>query len=164
STVAAPAPVAAPAAEEPPVLTDAIDAPAEHQPEMAAANAPDAARAANVEASEDDLPHQTQTTRPLAAAKPVDDISNSMAEALFGDADLDMLSAALASAGWSDTDNDVDGVVENLADTASDDSATMETPRGKYASFGASSDGELQLLDDAPAQADGRARKVASTH
>jgi len=53
-------------------------------------------------AEEDDLLRQTQTMRGLMAAKSIDDISDSMAETLFGEADLDMLSAALAASGWSE--------------------------------------------------------------
>src|SRR5262249_42906360 len=54
------------------------------------------------ELEDGDALRQTQTMRALAAAKSIDDISNSMAETLFGEADLDMLSAALASAGWTE--------------------------------------------------------------
>jgi hypothetical protein len=55
-------------------------------------------------AEEEDALRQTQTMRGLMAAKSIDDISDSMAETLFGDADLDMLSAALAASGFSDDD------------------------------------------------------------
>jgi hypothetical protein len=41
--------------------------------------------------------HQTQTMRAISMAKSIDDVSDSMAETLFGEADLDFLSAALAS-------------------------------------------------------------------
>ena len=45
-----------------------------------------------------DLVHQTHTMRAISQAKSIDDVSDSMAETLFGEADLDFLSAALASA------------------------------------------------------------------
>jgi hypothetical protein len=47
---------------------------------------------------------QTQTMRALAAAKSIDDISNSMAETLFGDDDLAKLNDALEASGWTDDD------------------------------------------------------------
>ena len=45
-----------------------------------------------------DLVPQTQTIRAISQAKSIDDVSDSMAETLFGEADLDFLSATLASA------------------------------------------------------------------
>jgi hypothetical protein len=48
---------------------------------------------------------QTQTLRAIAAAKSLDDISDIDAETLFADAELDLVSAALASAAeWPDDD------------------------------------------------------------
>jgi hypothetical protein len=56
-------------------------------------------------ASEDaDVLRQTQTMRAIAVAKSIDDISNSMAETLFGDADLEKLSSALEASGWTEDD------------------------------------------------------------
>jgi hypothetical protein len=40
--------------------------------------------------------------RAISVAKSIDDISNSMAEALFGDDDLEKLDNALAASGWTD--------------------------------------------------------------
>jgi hypothetical protein len=116
-----------------------------------------------MEQQEDELTHRTQTLRALSSAKSLDDISSSMAETLFGDADLDMLSAALASAGWSDLDDDdPDDLLEDLARSSTGDSVTIETPRGKFASFGAQPDSALEL--DAPPTATGSiARKIATT-
>ncbi len=46
---------------------------------------------------------QTQTMRAIAVAKSIDDVSDSMAETLFGDAELDLMTAALnSSASWED--------------------------------------------------------------
>ncbi len=45
-----------------------------------------------------DLVPQTQTIRAISQAKSIDDVSDSMAETLFSEADLDFLSATLASA------------------------------------------------------------------
>ena len=80
---------------------------------VAAATAPPAARAVKPPqpaakpapaASEDaDVLRQTQTMRAIAVAKSIDDISSSMAETLFGDADLEKLSSAFeASVGTED--------------------------------------------------------------
>jgi hypothetical protein len=106
-----------------------------------------------------ELLHQTQTMRALASAKSIDDISNSMAETLFGDADLDMLSAALASAGWSD-DEDSEELLDELAATSLDISATMETPPGQFGSFGRQAE-PLELVDDSPTGKN-RAAKIAN--
>jgi hypothetical protein len=114
-----------------------------------------------MEQQEDELTHRTQTLRALSSAKSLDDISSSMAETLFGDADLDMLSAALASAGWSDLD-DSDDLLEDLARSSTGDSVTIETPRGKFASFGAQPDAALEL-DEPPTATGSIARKIATT-
>lgn len=116
-----------------------------------------------MEQQEDELTHRTQTLRALSSAKSLDDISSSMAETLFGDADLDMLSAALASAGWSDLDDDdPDDLLEDLARSSTGDSVTIETPRGKFASFGAQPDAALEL-DEPPTATGSIARKIATT-
>jgi type II secretory pathway predicted ATPase ExeA len=47
--------------------------------------------------SEDDAVYQTQTARAISEAKSIVDISESMAETLFGDAELDFLSTSLAA-------------------------------------------------------------------
>jgi hypothetical protein len=95
--------------------------------------------------------------RALASATSIDDISNSMAETLFGEADLDMLSAALASAGWSDDESEE--LLDELATTSLDISATMETPKGQFASFGRRPE-PLELVDDSPTGKN-RAAKIA---
>jgi hypothetical protein len=85
---------------------------------VAAASAPPAARAtrppqpppkpapsAPPAFSEDaDVLRQTATIRAIAVAKSLDDISNSMAETLFGDADLEKLNAALEASGSTEDD------------------------------------------------------------
>jgi general secretion pathway protein A len=95
---AAPRPAATPPAPAP--QKPAAAAPPAPPPQPAAART--SAELAKEEPAEDDVLRETQTMRALASAKSIDDISDSMAETLFGDADLDMLSAALASAGWSE--------------------------------------------------------------
>ncbi len=85
--------------------------------------------------------HQTQTMRALASAKTIDDISSSMAETLFGEADLDMLSAALASAGWPD--NEKVPVDDSKVPASSEPIVEDELDI-----FGFSTPGPLELLDD----------------
>lgn len=72
-----------------PVLTDAVEEPPSR---TAAPDAPDDA----------DALRQTQTLRAIAVAKSIDDISSSMAETLFGEAELDVLQAALATSAAAD--------------------------------------------------------------
>jgi general secretion pathway protein A len=70
-------------------------------PQPAAKPAPPAQQAASEDA---DVLRQTQTMRAIAVAKSIDDISNSMAETLFGEDDLAQLNSALAASGWTDDD------------------------------------------------------------
>jgi general secretion pathway protein A len=61
-----------------------------------------AAKAAAAVNEDADVLRQTQTMRAISVAKSIDDISNSMAETLFGDADLEKLNTALEASGWTD--------------------------------------------------------------
>ncbi len=106
-TVATPPAARAPSASAPrptapPTRPSAAAAPATPpptrrllEPQAAAPSAPPPA--AEIEEDPDAL-RQTQTMRAISMAKSIDDVSDSMAETLFGEADLDFLSAALASA------------------------------------------------------------------
>lgn len=74
-------------------------------PHMAAARpkAPAAGAQTSPDMERDDELRQTQTVRAIAGAKSIDDISEIDAETLFSDAELDLVSAALASAAdWPD--------------------------------------------------------------
>jgi hypothetical protein len=86
-----PARPAAAAAAAPPPLRRLLE------PKAAAPSAPPPAPAAQVDEDPDQL-RQTQTMRAISLAKSIDDVSDSMAETLFGEAELDFLSATLASA------------------------------------------------------------------
>ena len=98
----APPPAQAPRAPKPaPASAQAQAAPA---PAALKPAAPPARPSQPAPAEDDDLLHQTQTMRGLMAAKSINDISDSMAETLFGEAELDMVSAALAASDWSDDD------------------------------------------------------------
>ncbi len=91
-----------------------------------------------------DLLHHTQTMRALSIAKSIDDVSDSMAETLFGEADLDALSAALASAGFSD------GTEEREAPARSAPSAPppTESTDDILDLFNLGPDAPLELIDD----------------
>jgi type II secretory pathway predicted ATPase ExeA len=83
----------------------ALGAPAETPPAPAAAPRPAAAKPPSPAAhsDEDDVLRQTQTMRAIAGAKSIDDLTELDAETLFSDAELDLVSAALASAAeWPD--------------------------------------------------------------
>jgi len=108
-------PLPSPADPEPPTLTDMVSDPSsddattnpepgEPEPEKFRASAEPVEEVVLV-ADEEQTPEvvadakpATDTTQALAAAKNLEDISNSMAEALFGDDEIDMLAAALEAA------------------------------------------------------------------
>jgi general secretion pathway protein A len=111
----------------------------------------------SLDVAEEDLVHQTQTVRALAAAKSIDDISNSMAETLFGEADIDMLSAALASAGWSKDGTPPETAPQKPAPKPEPAKATAPAPQSKpkptieedpFDLFGLGPDAPLELIDD----------------
>jgi hypothetical protein len=82
-------------------------APAASKPAAPKPAAPAAApRIAAADSDDDEVLRQTQTMRAIAVAKSIDDISSSMAETLFGDAETDLVTAALASAHaeWQEND------------------------------------------------------------
>ncbi len=105
---------------------------------------------------EDDLTRQTQTVRALAAAKSIDDISNSMAETLFGEADLDMLNTAFASTDWPEAGKPPEPAAKNP------EPAKAAAPRPKpsveedpFDLFDLGPDAPLELIDDsAPSEED----------
>ena len=91
--------------------------------------------------------------RALAAAKSIDDISNSMAETLFGEADLDMLSNALA-ASWSESD---DAAAPAPAPAPAKAAKKTDDSDG-FDLFDLGPDAPLELIDDSslPPQVGGR--------
>jgi type II secretory pathway predicted ATPase ExeA len=162
----APEPVSVPRAAEQapapkPPLLKAAPAP---KPAPAAAAKPALAPAPTPAAQpeDDDALRQTQTMRALASAKSIDDISNSMAETLFGEADLDMLSAALASAGWSEPEADDAKIDASLAAAAADGEHTEPDPFDAFDLFGLGPDAPLELIDDSSEPRPGPPRKIAS--
>jgi hypothetical protein len=109
--------------------------------------------------AQEELAHQTQTVRALATAKSIDDISSSMAETLFGEADIDMLSAALASAGWSE-DGTLPGTAPTKAQPIQEPPKTVAPPprpkpaieEDPFDLFGLGPDAPLELIDDSTPQ------------
>ena len=95
------------------------------------------------------------------AAKSIDDISDSMAETLFGDADLNMLSAALAASGWTDDEAPAPASTPAAAAAAKPAAPAKQAPSPPPAEddpfdfLGLGHDAPLELIDDpepAPAQ------------
>jgi len=93
-------------------------------PQPAAKPAPPAQPAVSEDA---DVLRQTQTMRAISVAKSIDDISNSMAETLFGDADLEKLNSAFEeAAGW--TEDDAPAAALSAASTAPTAPAAARLP------------------------------------
>jgi hypothetical protein len=115
----------------------------------AVAAPPAASKPASTSSAGETEDKDTKTLRALAAAKSIDDISNSMAETLFGEADLDMFTSALAAGGWSESDDPA--ATGTSAKKAADD------PDG-FDLFDLGPDAPLELIDDSslPPQVGGR--------
>ena len=124
--------------------------------------APAAARIAPADPESDDVLRQTQTMRAISVAKSIDDISSSMAETLFGDAELDLVTAALASAAeWPD-DDALEAPAASKPDAAkaagkaepakpaANAEATKPAPPvdDPFDLFGLGDDAPLELIDD----------------
>jgi type II secretory pathway predicted ATPase ExeA len=157
-----PSPAPRPAATARPAASAAPSKPATPPPPPAAPRAaepkrpaPSPAMAPPTDADEDaDLLRQTQTMRALSVAKSIDDVSDSMAETLFGDADLDALSAALASAGF-DPDDDEGAAPEPNEPPPAESDDIMDL-------FNLGPDAPLELIDDSSTPRPGRPRKSAT--
>lgn len=137
-------PPARPTATVPPPMRRLLDprpvAPSVPPPAPPPAPAP----AAKIVEDQDAL-RQTQTMRAISAAKSINDVSDSMAETLFGEAELDFLSAALASA--------VDEGEESQAAAASASAPppTSSPPDELTDLFNLGPDAPLELIDDSAA-------------
>ena len=136
-----PRPAPKPPAAPPPTTTPL--------PHAAAAKA--AAGAAARDSKADDLARQTQTVRAIADAKSLDDISDIDAETLFGDAELDLVSAALASAAdWPDDDDPTGKPAPALSSTPPATSGKTAAPSTEDGLdlFGLDANAPLELIDD----------------
>jgi hypothetical protein len=134
---AKPAPAPAPAPPQPaPAATAAKPTPPPPRPSPPPAPAED-----------EDLLRQTQTMRGLMAAKSIDDISDSMAETLFGDADLDMLSKALAASGWSEDEASA-ATAASAPKPAAPKQAAAPAEDDPFDFLGLGPDAPLELIED----------------
>jgi hypothetical protein len=108
--------------------------------------------------SGEDLLRQTQTVRALSLAKSIDDVSESVAETLFNDAELDLLTAAFASsAGWPDT------ATQAPAGTRAAAKPAASSPPGEddlLGLLGLGDDAPLELLDEPAEPATDQSRKT----
>jgi type II secretory pathway predicted ATPase ExeA len=112
-----------------------------------------------------DILRQTQTMRAISIAKSIDDISSSMAETLFGTAELDDLNAALAASVGDSTGTSP----APLATAPARIAASAPPARRARISTGddlldlldLTSDAPLELMDDSPPS---EGRKTASQH
>jgi hypothetical protein len=97
-------------------------------------------------ADDDDLLRQTQTMRAISVAKSIDDISSSMAETLFGDAELDLVTAALASAAeWPEDDVQT---APSPAPSKPEPAKAAAPADDPWDLFGLGDDAPLELIDD----------------
>ena len=106
-----------------------------------------------IDSEDDDLLRQTQTMRAIAVAKSIDDISSSMAETLFGDAELDLVTAALASAAeWIDDEGQpaapAVGQPESPKAAVRAEPAKPAAVEDPWDLFGLGDDAPLELIDD----------------
>jgi type II secretory pathway predicted ATPase ExeA len=137
------------AAPRPPQAPSAPPPPAQR---AAAVNAapPAAPPSSLVDPDADDALRQTQSMRAIAVAKSIDDLSELDAETLFGDAALDLVSAALASAAeWPDDDLDAAAATAAPAPRAEPEAKKAPLPADDpFDFFGLGEDAPLELIDD----------------
>ena len=124
-------------------------------PAMPAKSAPPGVTPADPD--DDDELRQTQTMRAIAVAKSIDDISSSMAETLFSDAELDLVTAALA-AEWPD-DEDGAAAPAPAPEPATAKALPADDP---FDLFGLGDDAPLELIDDSAQPPANRPPKTAS--
>ena len=112
-----------------------------------AAAVPSAAKA-------NDAPRPQQAARSIADAKSIDDLSDLDAETLFGDAELDLVSAALASAAdWPDDDEIAAPKAPPARSTAAAPTPAPAAPPAESSEdpfdlFGLDDNAPLELIDD----------------
>jgi type II secretory pathway predicted ATPase ExeA len=152
---------ASPASAKAPPLPSASPTTATPLPHVAAAKAAAAGAGPSRHREAEDALRQTQTMRAIAEAKSLDDISEIDAETLFGDAELDLVSAALASAAeWPDDEDPTAKPTPALGDTT----GTKAVVPGEDALdlFGLDADAPLELIDDATLPPASPTRKTAA--
>jgi type II secretory pathway predicted ATPase ExeA len=130
-------------------------------PHVAAAKSAAAGAGASRQRAADDEARQTQTVRAIAGAKSLDDLSDIDAETLFGDAELDLVSAALASAAeWPDDEEPTAAPTAAPADTTGKNAAVPSDEALDL--FGLDDDAPLELIDDATLPPVNPTRKTAA--
>ncbi|HSC15879.1 MAG TPA: AAA family ATPase [Gammaproteobacteria bacterium] len=130
-------------------------------PHHAAAKAAATGASAPRQPAADDEARQTQTVRAIAEAKSLDDLSDIDAETLFGDAELDLVSAALASAAeWPDDQEPTAAPTPSLGDTTAKKAAVPSDEALDL--FGLDDNAPLELIDDATLPPMSPGRKTAS--
>jgi hypothetical protein len=120
-----------------PILTDAVESPVATPLKRVMPT-----RAATL--TDQGEPRQTRTTFGSAAAKSIDDLSRSMAETLFGDAELDLVTAALAAAAESSDE----GEPATVAAGAREPARPAKPVEDPFDLFGLDDDAPLELIDD----------------
>ncbi|HVJ29692.1 MAG TPA: hypothetical protein VNA66_05225, partial [Gammaproteobacteria bacterium] len=125
-------------------------------PHAAAAAAKPAAASRDVKAN--DAPRPAQPGRGIAGAKSIDDLSDLDAETLFADAELDLVSAALASAEWPDDDEVAPAKSAAARSTAAAPAPARAAPakpapqaaptEDAFDLFGLDDNAPLELIDD----------------
>jgi type II secretory pathway predicted ATPase ExeA len=130
-------------------------------PHAATAKAAAAGAGASRQPAADDDARQTQTVRAIAEAKSLDDLSDLDAETLFGDAELDLVSAALASAAeWPDDEEPTAAPTPAPAGAAAKKPALPSDEPLDL--FGLDEDAPLELIDDATLPPVNPTRKTAA--
>ena len=115
-----------------------------------------AAASASRDVKANDALRPPQTARGIAEAKSIDDLSDLDAETLFGDAELDLVSAALASAAdWPDDDEVAAPKAAPARSTPAAPTAARAAPAKPAAPtedafdiFGLDDNAPLELIDD----------------
>jgi Meckel syndrome type 1 protein len=142
-------------------------------PHAAAAKAAAAGAGASRQPAGEDVLRQTQTVRAIAEAKSLDDLSDMDAATLFGDAELDLVSAALASAAdWPDdeaeTATPTPAPAAPPAPAPARSTNTGDTTGSRVPSedgfdlFGLDDNAPLELIDDATLPPANPTRKSAA--
>lgn len=129
--------------------------------------APPSARITPSDPEADDVLRQTQTMRAISVAKSIDDISSSMAETLFGDAELDLMTAALASAAdWPADEQPPSAPPAAAPSKPAPAAAKAEAPPppidDPFDLFGLGDDAPLELIDDSTLPPIDKPRKTAA--
>lgn len=134
-----------------PAATPPVPAIAPVEPAAKLIAPPAPPRTPAIHADDDDLLRQTQTMRAISAAKSIDDISSSMAETLFGNAEMDLVTAALAAAAaeWPDEPEEPAQAAAQPAPSKPEPPKAAAATEDPFDFLGLGDDAPLELMDDA---------------